>query len=101
MALGRIVRLRVVVGAAIGLVLLAPTGGRAEAFSSYWSTLSENERDFVDQLAAGMYSEERGRRMDAYNRLNSASKARFRARAVEVLGVQNRPARTRQKGKDV
>lgn len=94
-------RLRIVVGAAIGLMLLTPAGGRAEAFSSYWSTLSESERAFVDQVAAGMYGEERGRRIEAYSRLNSASKARFRARAVEALGVQNRPARSRQKGKDV
>ncbi len=94
-------RLRILVGAAIGLILLLPGEGRAEAFSSYWSTLSENERTFVDRVAAGIYSEERGRRMASYSRLNIASKARLRARAVEILGVENRPARSRQNGKDI
>lgn len=79
----------------------APTGGRAEAFASYWATLSESERDFVDRVAAGMYSEERGRRAQSYSSLNSASKARLRARAVEVLGVENRPARSNRKGADI
>ncbi len=87
--------------AAIGLMALSPTEGRAEAFSSYWSTLGESERAFVDQVAAGMYGEERGKRLASYSRLNSASKARFRAKVIEVLGVENRPARSKKKGKDI
>lgn len=94
-------RLRVVVCTALGLMVMAPSGGHAEAFSSYWSTLSDSERAFVDRVAAGMYREERGKRIDSYDRLNSASKARFRARAVEVLGVENRPARSNRKGADI
>lgn len=94
-------RLRVLVGAAIILMVLSPSAGRTEAFASYWSTLSHSERGFVDQIAAGIYSEEQGRRADSYQGLNSASKARYRARAVETLGVKNRPQRTRQKGKDI
>lgn len=95
------VRLRVLVSIATCLMILAPSAGRAEAFSSYWSTLSETERAFVDQVAAGMYSEERGKRIAAYSRLNSASKARFRAKAVEALGVENRPARVKKRGRDI
>lgn len=87
--------------AAVGLVLTFPDSGRAEPFSSYWSTLNQSERDFVDQVAAGMYSEERGTRMRAYEDLNVASKARYRAKAVETLGVENRPARSRKKGRDI
>ena len=101
MGLGFRVRLRVIIAASAALMVLAPTGGRAEAFSSFWSTLSESERDFVDQVAAGMYGEERGRRADSYSRLNVASKARFRARAVELLGVETRPARSNKKGAEI
>lgn len=78
-----------------------PVDAAAEAFSSYWSTLSEPERAFVDRVAAGIYGEEKGKRASAYSNLNSASKARLRARAVEVLGVENRPARSKKKGKDI
>ncbi|MFZ5619088.1 MAG: hypothetical protein ACOZAA_17380 [Pseudomonadota bacterium] len=99
--LGFAVRLRIVVCAALGLMVMAPSGGRAEAFSSYWSTLSESERAFVDQVAAGIYAEERGKRIDSFERLNSATKARLRARAVETLGVENRPARSNRKGADI
>ncbi len=94
-------RLRVLVGTAALIMVLAPSGGRAEAFASYWSTLSESEREFVDQVAAGMYGEERGRRAESYSSLNSASKARLRARAVDVLGVKNQPARSNKKGADI
>ena len=94
-------RLRVVVGAASILMVLAPAGGRAEAFASYWSTLSEGEQEFVDHVAAGMYGEERGRRVGSYGALNSASKARYRARAIEILGVENRPARSNRNGADI
>ncbi|HBS33312.1 MAG TPA: hypothetical protein DEA40_16535 [Parvularcula sp.] len=95
------VRLRVLSGLAIAVVLLCPSAGRAEPFSSYWATLGAPEQDFVDQLAAGLYSEERGRRLVDYDRLNSASKQRYRARAVEALGVENRPARVRKKAKEL
>ncbi len=94
-------RLRVLAGLAIALVLLFPSAGRTEPFSSYWTTLAEPERAFVDQVAADLYSEERGRRLADYDRLNSASKQRFRARAVEALGVENRPARVRKKAKEL
>ncbi len=94
-------RLRVLAGLAIAAVLLFPASGRSEPFSSYWSALGEPERAFVDQVAAGLYSEERGRRLANYNRLNSASKQRYRARAVEALGVENRPARVRKKSKEL
>ena len=94
-------RLRVLVGLAITAVLLFPSPGRTEPFSSYWSTLGEPERDFVDQVAADLYGEERGRRLADYDRLNSASKQRYRARAVEALGVENRPARVRKKAKEL
>ncbi len=94
-------RLRVIVGAAALLMILLPSSGRAEPFATYWSTLSPGERDFVDQVAAGLYGEERGRRADNYSSLNSASKARFRAQAVEVLGVKNQPARSNKKGADI
>jgi len=99
--LGIAVRLRVVVGFSAVLMVLLPAGGRAEMFASYWSTLSASEQDFVDQVAAGMYGEERGQRTDSYDLLNSASKARYRARAIEVLGVENRPARSNKKGADI
>lgn len=82
-------------------MVLAPAGSRAEAFASYWSTLSDGEQDFVDHLAAGMYGEESGQRAGSYGALNSASKARYRARAIEVLGVENRPARSNKKGADI
>jgi hypothetical protein len=95
------VRLRILVGAAIAGVLLLPSPGRTEPFSTYWSALGESERDFVDDLAAGIYSEERGRRLADYDRLNSASKQRYRARAIEALGVENRPARVRKKAKEL
>jgi len=95
------VRLRVLSGLAIAIVLLFPSTGRTEPFSSYWTTLGEGERAIVDQVAADLYSEERGRRLADYGRLNSASKQRFRARAVEALGVENRPARVRKKAKEL
>lgn len=82
-------------------MVFAPTQGRAEAFSSYWSTLSASERAFVDQVAAGIYAEEHGRRAANYSSLNSASKDRLRARAVEILGVENRPARSNRMGADI
>ena len=82
-------------------MLLTPTTGRAEAFSSFWSTLSDAERDFVDNVAADLYGDEYGGRAEAFDRLNSASKARFRARAVETLGVENRPSRVNRKGADI
>lgn len=82
-------------------MVMSPTGGRAEMFASYWSTLSDGEQDFVDQVAAGLYSEEPGHRAASYDALNSSSKARFRARAVEALGVKNRPARSNKKGADI
>ena len=94
-------RLRVLVGLAIAAVLMFPSPGRTEPFSSYWATLEQPERDLVDQVAAGLYSEERGRRLADYDRLNSASKQRYRARAVEALGVENRPARVRKKSKEL
>lgn len=94
-------RLRVIVGVAAVLMVLAPAGSRAEAFVSYWSTLSDGEQDFVDHVAAGMYGEESGQRAGSYGALNSASKARYRARAIEILGVENRPARSNKKGADI
>lgn len=94
-------RLRVLTGLAIAGVLLFPSPGRSEPFTSYWASLGEPERDIVDQVAADLYSEERGRRLADYDRLNSASKQRYRARAVEVLGVENRPARVRKKAKEL
>ncbi len=99
--IGGFVRLRVLVGVSAVLMVLAPAGGRAEAFASYWSTLSDSEQDFVDHVAAGMYGEERGQRAGSYVSLNSASKARYRARAVEILGVENRPARSNKMGADI
>ena len=99
--MGIAVRLRVIVGISTVLMVFAPTGGRAEAFSSYWSTLSTSERAFVDQVAAGIYAEEQGRRAVSYSTLNSASKDRLRARAVEILGVENRPARSNKKAADI
>jgi len=98
---GGFVRLRVLVGISTLLLCLAPSGGRAEVFSSYWSTLSTTERAFVDNVAADLYGEEYGGRAETYGRLNSASKARFRARAVEKLGVENRPSRVNRKGVDI
>jgi hypothetical protein len=95
------VRLRVLAGLAIGAVLLFPAPGRSEPFPTYWTTLGPAERQFVDRVAADLYSEERGRRLADYNRLNSASKQRYRARAVEALGVENRPARVRKKSKEL
>ena len=97
----RFVRLRVLVGISAILMVLAPACGRAEAFASYWSTLSQGEKDFVDHVAASMYGEERGQRARSYATLNIASKARYRARAVEILGVENRPARSNKKGADI
>jgi len=94
-------RLRVLTGLAIAVVLLLPATGRTEPFSSYWTTLGDEERVLVDQVAADLYSEERGRRLADYQRLNSASKQRFRARAIEALGVENRPARVRKKAKEL
>ncbi|MCB2112948.1 MAG: hypothetical protein KDD85_05295 [Parvularculaceae bacterium] len=94
-------RLRVIVAASALLLGLAPSDGGAEAFSSYWSTLSSTERDFVDNVAADIYGEEYGGRAGAYVRLNSATKARFRARAIEALGVENRPSRVNRKGVDI
>ena len=94
-------RLRVLAGAAAILMVFSPSGGRAEAFATFWSALSENEREFVDQLAAGMYREENGQRAASYSALNSASKARYRARAIEILGVENRPARSNKRGADI
>lgn len=79
---------------------LCPVAAHAEPFSSFWSTLDTDERAIVDQVAAGIYAEERGKRLKDYQRLNSASKIRFRARAVELLGVETRPARVRHKGKE-
>ena len=93
--------MRVLLGISVVLMLLTPTTGRAEAFSSFWSTLSETERDFVDNVAADLYGDEYGGRAEAFDRLNSASKARFRARAVETLGVENRPSRVNRKGADI
>jgi hypothetical protein len=84
-----------------GLSVASPVGAAAEAFSSYWSTLSDPERAFVDRVASGIYSEEKGKRASAYSDLNVASKARLRAKAVEILGVENRPARAKKKGKDI
>lgn len=94
-------RLRILAGLAILTVLLFPAPGRTEPFSSYWSTLGQNEQTLVDQVAADIYGGERGRRLADYDRLNSASKQRYRARAVEALGVQNRPARVRKKAKEL
>ncbi len=94
-------RVRVLAGMAITAVVLFPSPGRSEPFSSYWSTLNDSERMFVDQVASGIYAEERGRRLAKYDRLNSASKQRFRARAVEALGVENRPARVRKKATEL
>ncbi|NWG91006.1 MAG: hypothetical protein HXY21_00655 [Parvularculaceae bacterium] len=93
--------IRPVVIIAAAFAVLSPVNARAEAFASYWSTLSEAERVFVDRVAASMYSEERGMRIESYSLLNSASKTRFRARAVEALGVENRPARVRKKAKEL
>ncbi len=95
------VGLKVLLAIAASMMVLSPAEGRAEAFSAYWSTLDESERDFVDQVAAGLYREERGRRADNYASLNVASKARLRARAVETLGVENRPPRSNKKGADI
>jgi hypothetical protein len=95
------VRLRVLAGLAIAVVLLLPSAVRAEPFTSFWATLGENEQVLVDQVAADLYSEEEGRRLRDYDRLNSASKQRYRARAVEILGVVNRPARVRKKAKEL
>ncbi|MDZ7627719.1 MAG: hypothetical protein U5J99_04820 [Parvularculaceae bacterium] len=94
-------RLRVLAGMAIAAVLLFPAPGRSEPFSSYWSTLGEAEQGLVDRVAADFYGDERGRRLADYDRLNSASKQRYRARAVEALGVENRPARVRKKAKEL
>lgn len=88
------------VAVAIG-VALAPATGRAEAFSAFWATLSDGERDFVDQVAADLYGEEIGGHAENYWLLNSASKARFRARAIDALGVENRPKRVNRKGVDI
>jgi hypothetical protein len=86
---------------ALAAVLLFPSAGRTEPFSSFWATLGEPEQDLVDQVAADLYNEERGRRLADYDRLNSASKQRYRARAVEALGVENTPARVRKKSKEL
>lgn len=94
-------RLRVLAGLAIAVVLLTPSAGRSEPFTAYWASLGDTERVLVDQVAADLYSEERGRRLRDYDRLNSASKQRYRAQAVEVLGVVNRPARVRKKAKEL
>lgn len=94
-------RLRVLAGLAIIVVLLMPSAGRTEPFTAYWASLENNEQVLVDQVAADLYSEEAGRRLRDYDRLNSASKQRYRARAVEVLGVENRPARVRKKAKEL
>lgn len=94
-------RIRVLASLAIIAVLLFPSPGRTEPFSTYWGALGESEQEFVDELAAGIYSEERGRRLADYDRLNSASKQRYRARAIEALGVENRPARVRKKSKEL
>ncbi len=94
-------RLRILAGLAIAVVLLLPTAGRTEPFTAYWASLGDTEQDLVDQVAADLYSEEQGRRLRDYDRLNSASKQRYRARAVEVLGVENRPARVRKKAREL
>jgi hypothetical protein len=93
--------LRRIAIAVLSLLAVCPAPGRAEAFGAYWSTLSPSERDFVDRVAAAIYAEERGRRSESFSHLNSAGKARYRAQAVESLGVANRPARVRQNGKDI
>ena len=94
-------RLRILAGLAIAVVLLLPSAGRTEPFTAYWASLEGAEQGLVDQVEADLYSEEPGRRLRGYDRLNSASKQRFRARAVEVLGVENRPARVRKKAKEL
>lgn len=94
-------RLRVLVGFAAVIMLAAPSPGLAEAFSSYWSTLSESERDFVDHVAAGLYEGERGERAASYQSLNSASKARFRAKAIDILDVKDRPKRTKKRAAEI
>lgn len=94
-------RLRVLAGLAIAVVLLLPSAGRSEPFSAYWSMLGDTEQNLVDQVAADLYSEERGRRLADYGRLNSASKQRYRARAIEILGVANRPERVRKKSREL
>lgn len=99
--MGFLVGLKAILTAAAFAAALSPVTGRAEAFASFWSTLSEGEREIVDRVAADLYGEENGRRVESYSRLNSASKARFRARAVEALGVENRPARVNRRGVDI
>lgn len=94
-------RMRVLVATATVLMVVAPHGARAEAFSTYWSSLADDERDFVDHLAAGLYREEKGERADNYSALNIASKARYRARAVEALGVKNQPKRSNKRGAEI
>ncbi|MFN3958680.1 MAG: hypothetical protein ACK4NP_02070 [Parvularculaceae bacterium] len=94
-------RLRLLVGLAITLVLLMPADGRSEPFTAYWSSLAADEQGIVDQVAAGLYSEEAGRRLRDYERLNSASKQRYRARAIEILGVTGRPSPVRKRAKEL
>jgi len=83
------------------LMVLAPSGGRAEPFAFYWASLSVTEQQLVDRVAAEIYGEENGRRVASFTRLNSASKARYRARAIEILGVQGQPARPERMGAEV
>lgn len=94
-------RLRILVGLAIAIVLLLPAEGRSEPFTVYWTSLAADEQGLVDQVAADIYAGEPGRRLKDYSRLNSASKQRYRARAVEILGVVDRPARARRRAREL
>lgn len=101
MITGFSLRLRVLAGAASILMILAPSGGRAEQFAGYWASLSVTEQQLVDRVAAEIYGEENGRRAASFAKLNSASKARYRARAIEVLGVQGQPVGPERMGAEV
>jgi len=94
-------RLRFLVGFAIALVLLMPADGRSEPFTAFWSSLAADEQGLVDQVAADLYGEEAGRRLRDYERLNSASKQRYRARAIEILGVTGRPSPVRKRAREL
>lgn len=94
-------RLRILTGIAAAGMLAAPVPTRAEAFTVFWSALGPSEQDFVDEVAAGLYGEERGASPDEYLELNSASRVRYRMRAINILGVKNRPARMKTRGNEI
>jgi hypothetical protein len=79
---------------ALPLLLLAaataPAG--ADDFDSYWASLSREEQALVDRVAADIFEENRmGAPTPSFKESGDRRKARFRAKAMKVLGVVRPP----------